>query len=422
MPKIQQKDQSQRRVLIIVENLPVPFDRRVWSEAKALHDAGYIVSIICPMGRGFNIAEETVEGINVYRHSLPVEGKGTFAYLFEYSAALFWEFILSRKVARQHGFDVIHACNPPDLIFLIGAFYKLFGRKSFLFDHHDINPQLYEAKFGRKGFFWRLCVIAERLTFKLADISIATNESYRQIAIKKGGMVPENVFVVRSGPDLNRVKSFAPDPRWRNGRKHLVAYVGVISESEGLDLLLQAADHIVHKLGRTDIQFLIVGSGPEWRKITRMCAKLELGDYVTFTGQVDDTVLFTSLSTADVCVNPDRVSEMTNISTMNKIMEYMAIGKPIVQFDVVEGRFSAQEASLYAKQNDPIDFADKILDLVEHPKKRASMGEFGRNRVLNELAWAHEKPKLLAAYDAIFSMRNQKLGRLSKLKKPPAGA
>ena len=189
-----------RRILIIVENLPVPFDRRVWSEASTLHAAGYEVSIICPKGRGYDAARETIDGIHIYRHRLPIEARGASAYLIEYSTALFWEFTLSVKVAWQHGFDVIHACNPPDLIFVIGLFYKIFAGKSFLFDHHDVNPEFYEAKFGRRGLFWRLLVIAEKLTFKTADISIATNESYRQIAIERGAMPPDRVFVVRSGP------------------------------------------------------------------------------------------------------------------------------------------------------------------------------------------------------------------------------
>ncbi len=409
------KYQPTRRVLIIVENLSVPFDRRVWSEATTLRQAGYEVSIICPKAQGFNAAEETIDGIHIFRHSLPLDAHGPLGYFVEYSGALISEFILSLKIARRYGFDVIHACNPPDLIFLIGAFYKFLARKSFLFDHHDVCPQLYEAKFRRRGFFWWLLVIAEYLTFKLSDISIATNQSYRKIAIKNGRMPAEKVFVVRSGPNLDRIKPVSPDARWLNGRKFLVAYVGVISKSEGLDLLLQAVDHIVYKLGRTDIQFVVVGSGPEWHTITRLCAKLQLGDYITFTGRVDDTILLKVLSTADVCVNPDRVSSMTNISTMNKIMEYMAIGKPIVQFDVTEGRFSAEEASLYAKKNDPIDFADKILELIGDPKKRARMGKFGQRRVTDELAWSHEQPKLLAAYDALFSLRDQRKAWFSRL-------
>ena len=399
-----QKIPNARRVLIIVENLPVPFDRRVWSEATTLRSAGYNVSIICPTGRGFEAKEETINGINIYRHSLPLEARGPSAYLIEYSAALFWEFVLSLKVARRHGFDVIHACNPPDLIFLVAFVFKLFGNKGFLFDQHDANPEFFESKFGRRGIFWRLLKLVERLSFRLADVSIATNESYRRIAIDRGGMPPDRVFVVRSGPDIERVKTYPPDAAWRNGRKYMVGYLGVISQSEGLDLLLESVEHIVRKQGRSDIQFVLVGGGPEWQAIKELCEKMNLQEFVTLPGRVDDKTLFTILSTADVCVNPDRVTTMNDISTMNKIMEYMALAKPIVQFDVTEGRYSAQEASLYAKANDPADFSGKILELLADPDARTRMGQFGQKRVHDQLAWRHEQPKLLEAYNKLFEV------------------
>jgi glycosyltransferase involved in cell wall biosynthesis len=408
-------DRDMRRILIIVENLPVPFDRRVWSEAKALRDAGYVVSIICPKGRGFEAARETIDGIHIYRHWLPLEARGASAYLIEYAAALFWQFLLSLKVAWDRGFDVIHACNPPDLAFLVGLFYKLVGRKSFVFDHHDVNPEFYAAKFGRRDLFWRLLVAVEKLTFKTADISIATNESYRKIAITRGEMAPDRVFVVRSGPNLDRVRKRPADPAWRNGRRYLVGYVGVISQTEGLDLLLAAAHHVVRSKGRSDTQFVVAGAGPEWQEVAEMCGNMQLGDYVTFTGRVDDDTLFSMLSTADVCVNPDRVTPYNDLSTMNKIMEYMALGKPIVQFDVAEGRFSAQDASLYAKPNDPEDFAEKILTLLDDPVRREHMGRFGEQRVRKKLAWNHEQPKLLRAYDVLFEMRANRAASRQRL-------
>lgn len=398
-----------RRVLIIVENLPVPFDRRVWSEATALRKAGYTVSIISPKGPGYETAEENIDGIAIYRHN-NVEAAATLGYLVEYGVALFWELVLTFKVARRTGFDVIHACNPPDLIFIIGMIFKYFGGKSFVFDHHDLNPELYQAKFARRGFFWRLLILAEKMTFRTADISIATNESYRLIAIKRGRMLPERVFVVRSGPNLDRVKIVAPDPHWRRGRRILVGYVGVISETEGLDLLLAAVAHIVYTRGRNDIQFAIAGTGPGWAAISKLTSELGLAEFVTLTGRIDDAALFAMLSTADVCVNPDRVSVLTDLSTMNKVMEYMALGKPIVQFDVTEGRFSAQDASLYAKPNDPIDFGEKILELADSETQRQHMGEFGRRRVAENLAWDHEEAKLLKAYDALFSQRAKSSG------------
>src|SRR5216110_1311150 len=234
---------TSKRVLILVENLPSPFDRRVWQEAGALRDAGYTISIICPTGRGCEAKFEAIDGIHIWRYRLPTEGAGALGYLVEYSAALFWTFVLSLRVFFSRGFDVVHACNPPDLFFLIGGFYKLFGKR-FLFDQHDANPELYVAKFGRKDFFYRLMLALERLTFRTADVSLATNNSYRRIAFERGSMAPERVFVVRSGPSLERLRMAPGDERLKKGRRHLVGYVGVMGRQEGLDLLLAAVAHI----------------------------------------------------------------------------------------------------------------------------------------------------------------------------------
>ncbi|MCA8977438.1 MAG: glycosyltransferase family 4 protein [Planctomycetes bacterium] len=391
-----------RRVLIIVENLPVPFDRRVWSEATTLQKAGYEVSVICPKGRGATASHEVIQDIHIYRHPHPLEAAGAIGYALEYGSALLFEFLLSLKVWWQRGFDVLHACNPPDTIWLIGGFYKLFGKR-FVFDHHDINPELYEAKFGHRGAFWKLMVWLERMSFRVADRSIATNESYRAIAIERGGMDPDKVHVVRSGPNLARVREVPPDPKWKNGRAHLVGYVGVIGHQEGLDLLLDAADHVVNGRKRGDVQFVICGDGPALAEIRADAEARGLADHVTFTGRCSDEDLFSALSTADVCVNPDRPCEMNDKSTMNKIMEYMALGKPIVQFDLKEGRFSAREASLYASCTDTDEFGDKIVELLDDPDRRAAMGRFGRERVHSQLAWTHEAPKLLEAYEMVFN-------------------
>jgi glycosyltransferase involved in cell wall biosynthesis len=392
-----------RRLLMIVENLPVPFDRRVWSEATALSRNGYDVSVICPKGKNATASYEVLDGVHIYRHWMPLEASGMAGYLLEYGAALFWEGLLSLKVLFTRGFDVIHACNPPDMLFLVGAFYKYLFGKQFVFDHHDISPELFEAKFGRRGIFWRLLVIMERCTFKVADYSIATNESYRSIAIERGGMPPDRVFVVRTGPNLNRVRLLPPDERWKAGRKFLVAYVGVIAKQEGLDLLLDSVTYLLHQRKRDDIQFVIVGSGPDQEEMVKLSRSAGLEDTVTFTGRVDDQTLFTILSTAHVCVNPDRPNAMNDKSTMIKIMEYMALGKPIVQFDLTEGRNSALDASLYARKNDTADFGDKILELLDDPAKAEKMGAFGRERACSVLAWEHEEKKLLNAYETVFS-------------------
>ncbi len=392
-----------RRVLIIVQNLPVPFDRRVWQEATTLAQSGYKVSVICPKARDYTAGHEIIDGITIYRHPLPLEAKGAFGYLIEYTTSLFWEFFLACKIFLMQDFDVIHACNPPDNIFLIGGFFKYFFGKKFLFDHHDINPELYEAKFGRRDFFYKLMLWSERLTFAVADISIATNNSYRQIAIERNKMRPEKVFVVRSGPDLSRLKILPSSLVLKMGKKFLVGYVGVMGQQEGIPYLLDAVRHIVYHLQRTDIHFTLVGGGPALDEMRDLCRSYNLDSYVTFTGRVPDKEMLEILNTADVCVNPDTVNAMNDKSTMNKIMEYMALGKPIVQFDVTEGKFSAGEASLYAKPNDAVDMAEKIVELLDKPEQRERMGAFGRNRIEKELAWSYEAPKLLAAYDALFT-------------------
>jgi len=391
-----------KRILFIVENLPSPFDRRVWQEATTLQQNGYGVAIICPTGKGYEKKYECIDGIHIYRHPLPLEAEGALGYALEYGAALFWEFYLSFKVLFKHGFDAIHACNPPDLIFIVGGFFKLFFRKKFLFDHHDINPELYEAKFGRRDFFYKLMVWCEKLTFKTADQSIATNESYKQIAIERGGMDPDKVTVVRSGPKLDRLQIIEPVAALKKGREYLVGYVGVMGAQEGIDYLLRAVQYIVNSKHRTDVHFGLVGGGTELASLQAYAGELGIADYVTFTDRVPDQEMLEMLNTADVCINPDVANEMNDKSTMNKIMEYMALAKPIVQFDLTEGRFSARDASLYARKNDVEDLAEKILELPGAPEKRQTMGEFGRNRVINELEWKYEEPKLLEVYRQLF--------------------
>jgi glycosyltransferase involved in cell wall biosynthesis len=305
--------------------------------------------------------------------------------------------VLAWKIHFKRRIDVIQGCNPPDLIFLVALPFKLFGVR-YIFDHHDINPELYEAKFNKRGFFWRLMVLFERLTFMAADVSIATNHSYRKIAIERGGMQPERVHVVRSGPDLSKLKRVDPVDSWKNGRAHMVGYVGVMGEQEGIDLLIDAVEHLVRHMKREDIQFVLVGGGPALADLKDLTASRGLSDFITFTGRAPDADLFEVLSTMDLGVNPDRVNAMNDKSTMNKIMEYMSLGKPMVQFDVTEGRFSAQEASLYAEANNPVDMAEKIVALVDDPAARERMGTYGRERVVSELNWQHQITPLLAAY------------------------
>ena len=401
-PILRDQPLAGRHILMIVENLPVPFDRRVWAEARTLRAAGAEVSVICPTGKGFDARHEVIDGIEVWRHPLPLDARGALGYLVEYGSALWWESRLAWRIFRGKRFHAIHGCNPPDLIFLVALQFRHRGVR-YLFDHHDINPELYEAKFDKRGPFWRLMRLFERVTFRFARVSIATNQSYRRIAIDRGGMDPDSVFVVRSGPDLSRVKPVAPNPRWRNGRRFLVGYVGVMGAQEGIDLLLQGVRHLVHDRGRTDIQFGLVGGGPELDALKQLAIDLDVADHVTFTGRAPDADLFELLSTADVCVNPDRVNAMNDLSTMNKIMEYMAFAKPIVQFEVREGRASAGDASLYATANDPVDFADKVVALLDDPETARRMGDYGSQRVHADLGWDKQVEPLIAAYRRLFA-------------------
>jgi glycosyltransferase involved in cell wall biosynthesis len=400
-----------RRVLIIVENLPVPFDRRVWQEATTLVANGYEVSIICPTGPGCEKRCEVLDGVHVFRHPLWVEAHGAMGYAVEYSMALLWEIWLALRIFITRGFDVIQACNPPDTIFLVAGLFKLLFGTKFVFDHHDLGPELYEAKFARRNWTYRVLALLERATFRLADVSIATNNSYRLIAVERGGKKPDSVVVVRSGPDLDRIRIVPPDASLKHGRQYLVGYIGVMGKQEGIRYLIEAARHIVHDRGRTDIQFGLVGSGPELSTLQTEVDRFGLAPYFTFTGRVPDAELLAMINTADVCVNPDEYNAMNDKSTMNKIMEYMALGKPIVQFDLTEGRFSAQGASLYARPNDALDLARNILRLLDDPELRQRMGAIGRHRVETVLAWRHEAPKLLAAYAKLWEPSAASLGQ-----------
>ncbi len=388
-----------KHILFIVENLPVPFDRRVWQEATTLKENGMEVSIICPQMKGYTKPYEVLEEIEIYRHPLPVEARGALGYLFEYGAAIYWEMKLAKKIYRKKPFHVIHGCNPPDLIYLTAKRYKKKGVK-YVFDHHDINPELYIAKYGKKDFFYKLMLYFEKQTFKYADASIATNESYKKIAIDRGGMNFNDVTIVRSGPKLNRLKLQKPIDKFKKGRKYLLGYLGVIGEQEGIDLLLESMKSIISN--RDDVQLAIVGGGSDLELLKKLSKQMGLSDYVDFYGRVSDQELLDVLNTSDVCVNPDKPTEMNNLSTMNKIMEYMALKKPIVQYNLKEGRFSAQKASLYAKNTSTKDFAGKIIELLDNEDLRDEMGEFGYNRVLNELSWKYESKKLLSCYNKLF--------------------
>ena len=394
-----------RRVLIVVENLPVPLDRRVWLEATTLVAHGYQVSVICPTGRGWTAAYEEIEGVHIYRYPEPREAhSGALAYAREYGAALWHMFRLAKVVRRERGFDVIQGCNPPDLIFLLARRYRSAGVR-YLFDHHDVSPELFEAKFGRRGFLYRMMLWWERMSFATASVSIATNESFRRIATTRGAMADGDVFTVRSAPKVEKFEIRPADPAYRKGAKTVLGYVGVIGQQEGMDLLVAAVDILVRKLGHGDLRAVIVGFGPHLPEVERDVAARGLQDHFTFTGALYGEDLLAALNSCDIGVSPDPKNAMNDISTMNKVMEYMTLEKPVVQFDLIEGLASAGEASLYAKANDPVDFAAKVAWLIDNPDKGRAMGRIGRARVFDALSWAHSVPNLLAAYDRVFAKR-----------------
>jgi len=389
-------DRPRRRVLMIVENLPVPFDRRVWQEARTLRDAGYEVSVICPKGRQYTASRETVDGIAIHRHPLP-EARGALGFFVEYALALVFQTLLAWRLFLTRGFDVIHAANPPDLTFLVAAPFKLFGVK-YIFDHHDIMPELFEEKFKRRGFGHAAMLLTERLSMRTADAVISTNESYRQIAIERGGKDPGSVFVVRSGPDISRFKPTDPDPAIRAKATYIVGYVGIMGSQDGVDDLLRIIAHTVHDLGATDTHFLLIGDGPERPGLEAMARDLGIADHVTFTGYLRGDDLNRALSSIDLGVCPDPCNAYTTRCTMNKVMEYMAMKTPLVQFDLIDGRRSAEDAAAYAADGDLMDFARQIRALLDDPERRRAMAERGYHRITTRLQWRNEVPSLLAAY------------------------
>jgi glycosyltransferase involved in cell wall biosynthesis len=333
---------------------------------------------------------------------MPSEGNSPLGYIVEYTVALFWQVLFAWWIFLARGFHVIQGCNPPDNIFLVAFPFRIFGVK-YIFDHHDANPELYLSKYGRKDLLYKAQVWLEKLTYMSSDVVMATNESYRAIAINRGRLDPNDVFVVRNGPDLEKFRLVPKQPRLKYGKRFLVGYVGTMSVQEGLDILVDVAAHI-RGLGRTDVHFTCVGGGPGLPVLRQMVRDKKLEDMFNFTDRIPDQDLLAVLSTADVCVNPDRPCEMNDISTMIKIAEYMALGKPIVQFNLKEGRFTAGEASLYCDNDNQVnDFAEKILWLLERSEERQRMGEIGRIRVEQQLAWKYSVENLLTAYERALS-------------------
>ncbi|MFI1366421.1 glycosyltransferase family 4 protein [Streptomyces griseochromogenes] len=391
-------DGAGRRALILVENLSVPFDRRVWQECTTLRDAGWTVHVICPRGEKRDTEPEAeIDGVRIHRYPLRAATGGPVGYLREYGSALWHTVRLARKVGPV---DVVHACNPPDLLFLPALWLKRRGAR-FVFDQHDLVPELYLSRFGRgEDLLYRAVCALERLTYRAADVVLATNESYRDVAMRRGGRRPEDIFVVRSAPAIERFQPVPPEPELKHGKPHLLCYLGVMGPQDGVDYALRALAKLRDEFGRTDWHAVFVGSGDAFDAMVELSRQLGLCEQVQFTGRIPDADLVRHLSTADVCLSPDPRNPLNDVSTMNKVLEYMAMGRPIVSFDLREARVSAGDAALYAPANDEAAFAGLIALLLDDPEKRSRMGKIGQERISGQLSWRHSQASLLAAYAA----------------------
>ncbi|UNZ15921.1 glycosyltransferase family 4 protein [Streptomyces sp. 891-h] len=387
-----------RRALILVENLSVPFDRRVWQECTTLRDAGWKVHVICPRGEKRDTEPEAeIDGVRIHRYPLRAATGGPAGYLREYGSALWHTARLARKVGPV---DVVHACNPPDLLFLPALWLKRRGAR-FVFDQHDLVPELYLSRFGRgQDLLYRGVCALERLTYRAADVVLATNESYRDVALRRGGRRLSDVFVVRSAPDIERFHSVPPEPELKRGKRHLLCYLGVMGPQDGVDYALRALAKLRDEYGRTDWHAVFVGAGDTFEAMAELSRRLGLTERVEFTGRVPDADLVRYLSTADVCLSPDPRNPLNDVSTMNKVLEYMVMGRPIVSFDLKEARVSAGDAAVYAPANDEAEFAGLIARLLDDPEKRARMGRIGQERISGQLSWRNSQASLLAAYAA----------------------
>ena len=385
-------------VLIIVENLPVPLDRRVWQESCALRDAGYDVTVICPQMRGCTQPEEKREGIQIYRHWISEEAGGFTGFFREYASALWGELRLAWSAWRRHRFKIIHLCNPPDLLFLLAWPFKLFGVRV-VYDVHDLWPEMFVAKFGRRGIFYWFVRLAERLNYACADVVLATNESVKQVAMARGRKSAEKVFTVRTAPQI-AAAGVPPDPNLKKGKQYLVGYIGVMGNADGVNYLVEAAGHLVHKLGRRDVRFLVMGTGPEYDKLVKLRDQLRLQEFVDLPGRVSNEFLFSALQTIDLGVACDPINTYNDHCTMNKTLEYMAFGKPQVMFDTKEGRASAGEAASYVAENSAEKLGEAVVGLLDNPAARAKMGQIGAYRTQRELNWEKSVEQLLEAYRA----------------------
>lgn len=399
------KASAGKRVLMLLENAAYREDNRVKREAQTLVAAGYQVTVISPMEYDGQPWRDFDNGVRMYSYPRTTYGEGFVSYVWEYAYALAATFLLSLFIYFYEDFDIVHTHNPPDMFGVIAGFYKLLGKR-FVYDHHDLSPEMYYARFRGKGnrLVYYVLMFFEKLSCHLADHVIATNESYKKIEMTRGRVPEERITIVRNGPNLNRVRLVDPDPELRSKAPTIIGFVGEMGYQDGVDYVIRAFKHLITDLNRTDFSCVMIGRGDAWEELRALTTQLDLDDYVWFTGRISDEDLMRYLSTADICVAPDPRNPFTDRSTMIKVLEFMTLGKPIVAFDLTEHRFSADGAAIYATPNEELDFARKIAYLMDNPDERRKMGEIGQERIKTQLAWPHQEQHLLAAYEKLRSL------------------
>jgi len=392
---------ARSRILIIVQNLPVPFDRRVWLECRALTAAGYDVTVVCPKGKN-DPGYQVLEGVTLLKYRPYAPGGSAVSFIVEYAYSFLTTAALVLRARRKGKLAVLQACNPPDIFWPIARWLRRRDGTRFVFDHHDLCPELYDSRFPDGRALPKQGLLAlEKATFRTADHVVSTNTSYAEIAMRRGGKAPENVTVVRTGPDPERLQRRAEVPALRRGRKHLVAYIGVMGPQDGVDLAVRAAAYVINDLGRDDVAFTFMGSGDSYHELVALRDELGLHDHVELPGRVPDETVVDVLSTAAVGLSPDPKNPLNDVSTMNKTLEYMAFELPVVAFDLKETRVSAGDASSYIQSGDVAAYARAIVELLDDPNKRAVMGKAGRVRIEQELGWPFQRDRYVGVYDTI---------------------
>ncbi len=393
--------QKRGRVLILVQNLSVPFDRRVWLECQSLIAAGFQVTVVCPKAPG-DPTYYRLRGVDLFKYRPYAPGTSSFSFVLEYLHSFIMTLVLSLRASFRGRFDIVQSCNPPDLFWPIGILFRVLHGSSFVFDHHDLCPELFQSRFpdGSRMVYKGLRFM-ERCTARAADHVIATNDSYRRIVLERDGVSPASVTVVRTGPDLASLRRTSTQPSIRRTKPHVGVYLGVMGPQDGVHLVLEMADYVVHQLERHDIGFTLIGSGDCYDELVTLSHSLGLNDYVTFTGRIPDADVAAILSNADVGISPDPKNPLNDVSTMNKTMEYMTFELPVVAFDLRETRISASDAAVYATPNDVEELARLLVELIDDEPRRHSMGRAGRARIEQELAWEHQAPHYVGMYQKL---------------------